>query len=180
VGESSKIEWAKLRGRKLGAFKTAAVKIGVGFDEYKSRIDSGERWCTSCKQWHPRGAFGSDASRSDGLAAHCLSSRKTGRPRGWHGRPNINPLTGRPGTTPHPPRDGDRKQARQKVNIEVRNGRMPRPNDLPCADCGHVWNEGERRHEYDHFMGYGAQHHFDVEPVCTRCHHARERRRRAA
>jgi hypothetical protein len=27
-------------------------------------------------------------------------------------------------------------------------GQRPHPNSVPCADCGHVWFEGERRHEY--------------------------------
>jgi hypothetical protein len=70
-------------------------------------------------------------------------------------------------------RDGDRKQARQKVNYFVTQGRLPRPCDLPCVDCGHVWADGERRHEYDHHLGYGADHQFDVEAVCTSCHHKR-------
>lgn len=86
----------------------------------------------------------------------------------------VNPATGRPGPAPNPARDGDRKQARHRVNVEVRTGRRPHPNDLPCADCGHVWSEGERRHEYDHHLGYGAEHHLDVEAVCTTCHAARD------
>jgi hypothetical protein len=53
-------------------------------------------------------------------------------------------------------------------------GRRPHPNDLPCTDCSHVWAPGERRHEYDHHLGYAAEHHLDVEPVCTTCHAARD------
>lgn len=49
----------------------------------------------------------------------------------------VNPLTGRPGPAPKPARDGDRVQARQSVNHEVKNGRMPHPNAVPCTDCGH-------------------------------------------
>lgn len=44
---------------------------------------------------------------------------------------------------------------------------------LPCTDCGHVWGPGERRHEHDHHRGYEAEHHQDVEVVCTLCHRAR-------
>ena len=73
-----------------------------------------------------------------------------------------------------PPRDGDRRQARRRINVEVRGGRRPHPNALPCKDCGHVWAPGERRHEYDHFLGYSAEHHYDVEAVCTICHAARD------
>ena len=82
--------------------------------------------------------------------------------------------TGRPGPSPKRPRDGDRKQARQRINVEVRSGRRPHPNNLPCADCGHVWKEGERRHEYDHYLGYDAKHHYDVQSVCTLCHSLRD------
>ncbi len=78
------------------------------------------------------------------------------------------------GPAPQPPRDGDKAQARQRVNVEVRTGRRPHPNDLPCVDCGHVWAPGERRHEYDHHLGYAAEYHYDVEPVCTRCHSRRD------
>jgi hypothetical protein len=85
----------------------------------------------------------------------------------------MNPQTGRPGPAPKPARDGDREQARQRVNVEVRTGRRPHPNTLPCADCQHEWKPGERRHEYDHFLGYDAVHHGDVQPVCTRCHSKR-------
>ena len=82
--------------------------------------------------------------------------------------------TRRPGPSPAPPRDGDKKQARQRINVEVRTGRRPHPNTLPCVDCGHVWSEGERRHEYDHHRGYDAAHHYDVVPVCTVCHARRD------
>lgn len=70
----------------------------------------------------------------------------------------VNPATGRPGPAPHPPRDGDKLQARQRINVEVRT-------------------PGERRHEYDHHHGYGAEHHYCVEPVCTKCHRARNDQR---
>lgn len=78
------------------------------------------------------------------------------------------------GPAPQAPRDGDKKQARQRINVLVRTGRMPHPNTLPCVDCGHVWTAGERRHEYDHHKGYAAEHHYDVEPVCTLCHAKRD------
>lgn len=87
--------------------------------------------------------------------------------------------TRRPGPSPHPPRDGDKLQARQRINVEVRTGRRPHPNTLPCADCGHVWRDGERRHEYDHHLGYAAQRHGDVQAVCTLCHAARDSAKKA-
>lgn len=86
----------------------------------------------------------------------------------------VNPITGRPGPAPNSPRDGDRVQARQRVNVEVRTKRRPHPNTLPCVDCGHVWGPGGRRHEYDHSKGYDAEHHLEVEAVCTTCHAQRD------
>lgn len=82
----------------------------------------------------------------------------------------VNKSTGRPGPAPNDPRSGDAKQARQRINVEVRQGRRPHPNALPCVDCGHVWQDGERRHEYDHHLGYESTHHYDVQAVCTTCH----------
>lgn len=90
----------------------------------------------------------------------------------------VNPKTGRPGPAPNPPRDGDKIQARQRINVEVRTDRRPHPNELPCADCGHRWKPGERRHEYDHHKGYGAGHHLAVESVCTFCHAKRDSKKK--
>lgn len=85
----------------------------------------------------------------------------------------VNKVTGKPGPSPNSPRDGDAEQARQRVNVEVRTGYRPSPNDIPCHDCGHVYSKGERRHEYDHYLGYSAEHHLDVQSVCTTCHSKR-------
>ena len=48
-------------------------------------------------------------------------------------------------------RSGDKKQARHIVNLHVRFGRLPKPNTVPCFDCGHI-GPG-KRHEYDHYLG---------------------------
>lgn len=82
-----------------------------------------------------------------------------------------NPLTGKPGPCPMLPRTGDKQQARQRINVEVRTGYRPNPNSIACVDCGHL-GDG-RRHEYDHCLGYDAEHHGDVESVCTVCHYRR-------
>jgi hypothetical protein len=86
----------------------------------------------------------------------------------------VSAIASKYGPAPKPPRDGDKKQARQRINVLVRTGRLPHPNTIPCKDCGHVWIAGERRHEYDHHLGYGADHHYDVEAVCTNCHAQRD------
>lgn len=81
------------------------------------------------------------------------------------------------GPRPNPPRSGDKQQARQRINVEVRTGRRPRANALPCVDCGHIWSPGERRHEYDHYLGYDAEHHYHVQAVCTVCHSKRDNKK---
>lgn len=80
--------------------------------------------------------------------------------------------TKKPGPLPKSPRNGDRKQARQRINVEVRTGYRPHPSSIPCSDCGHIGED--RRHEYDHYLGYAADNHLDVEAVCTICHAARD------
>lgn len=89
------------------------------------------------------------------------------RPSGWQ----------RVGSRRVPARDGDIRQAHDRINGLVRRGVIPRPADLPCTDCGQVWVPGLSRHEYDHHLGYAAEHHESVQAVCSRCHHAREKSR---
>lgn len=84
----------------------------------------------------------------------------------------VNKVTGRPGPAPKPPRAGDKVQARQRINVEVRTGRRPHPDTIPCADCGHIG--GDMRHEYDHYLGYATEHHYDVQAVCVDCHVKRD------
>lgn len=156
-------------GSRAGVMRTAAKRLGLTLSEYEQRIAGGEKWCTTCKAWRQRADFVRDASRSDGLKAACRRHR---------GRRQLTlGLRVRPDRLVDP-RDGDRRQARRRVNHLVDRGRLPAANDVPCADCGHVWSPGERRHEYDHHRGYAPEHHEDVEPVCTTCHHRRENERR--
>ena len=76
-----------------------------------------------------------------------------------------------------PARDGDAVQARASISRAIARGSLPRPNTVPCVDCGQVWAPGLGRHEYDHHLGYGAEHHESVEVVCRRCHDRRTRER---
>lgn len=163
-------------GSALGAKKRAAAYLGLTLDEYRSKQAVGLKRCTSCREWKSVDQFCSDRSRGDGLATKCKSCSYQRIDR--EPLPSINPSTGRPGPMPAVGRDGDKKQARQKVNLEVREGRLAAPNSLPCVDCGHIWEPSGIRHEYDHFLGYAAEHHYDVEAVCSRCHHKREQVKR--
>lgn len=139
--------------------------------------DTGIQWtdatCTACGEKKPAEAFPIDRSRARGRGYVCHDCRnakarasyvRRGRPveRGWLA----------------PARDGDKRQARRRVNYLVEQGRIPHPNDLPCVDCGDMLGGVSPRHEYDHAKGYGADHQLYVEPVCTTCHHNREEARR--
>lgn len=160
-------------GRREGALKTAAKRLGLGLEEYLARLQSGLKWCGSCKADHPRDRFGRDATRGDGLDVQCLQSRREMSPK-KPARPKESYRRGWVANV----RDGDRKQARRRVNYLVEQGRIRRPNDLPCCDCGHLWMHGEPRHEYDHHRGYDGASQLDVQPVCVKCHRQREKSRR--
>lgn len=151
-----------MAGNSQGAALTAAKRVGLTLGEYQTRVAARERWCTACKDWHHEKAFGLDASRSDGLAKTCLAAVKARYARTYVRRGRQS---SRAGLQLVPARTGDKRQARRRVNHLVETGR-------------HEWKLGERRHEYDHHRGYGAEHQLDVEAVCTRCHGKRERRRR--
>ena len=160
-------------GTADGALRTAAARVGLGANEYLDRVNKGLRYCFRCRDWHEATDFGKDASRVGGLARSCRRSRNAAARQQRQPRPR--PVPGRRFV---PARGGDQQQARRRVNHLVDVGLLAHPNDLPCADCAHLWSGGERRHEYDHHLGYAPEHHESVEPVCTTCHHARETARR--
>lgn len=170
MSANTQIQWT---GRRLGRYKQVAARLGLSLDQYAARVDAGEKWCTGCKSWHPVDSFAVDGSRFDGRAARCRESvNSTARSRYL-----PKPPRGRRGFQA-PTRDGDKLQARRRVNYLVEQGLIPHPNDLPCLDCGDEVFPGGPRHEYDHARGYDGENQLYVEPVCTRCHHSREEARR--
>lgn len=68
-------------------------------------------------------------------------------------------------------RDGDKRQARRRVNHLVAVGVLPKPSAVACVDCEHIGDDVA--HEYDHHLGYFAEHHVHVQAVCKPCHAAR-------
>jgi hypothetical protein len=163
-------------GSHLGALKVAAARIGVSIEDYETNRAAGLKWCHGCGGWQQREEFKIDRSRGDGLSAVCAVLVNTTARAGYQRK--GPPL--RAGPAPLPARDGDKRQARKRVNQMVLAGRLARPNDLPCFDCGHrrsLGTFGGRRHEYDHYLGYDALHHLAVQAVCSRCHHRRARDR---
>lgn len=160
---------------QAGAIKIAANKLGISVEEYTQLTESGLKNCFRCKQWLSLELFTSDKTRYDGKNASCTSCRNT------YLRATYTPIpeeSRKPkGPSAKPGREGDKLQSRARVNQAVKWGRMPRPNDIPCIDCGHIGSDS--RHEYDHHKGYAAEHQLDVECVCKKCHVAREKQRRS-
>lgn len=169
----SRLPGCSMMGSYTGVLKIAAKRVGVSFDEYQQCVEAGLKWCTNCRSWKPVELFCSDRNRGSGRAAKCGDCAKALYRETYV--PKERPL--RAGPAPKLAEDGNKEQARQRVNAMVKWGRLPRPNDAPCFDCGHRYAEGERRHEYDHFLGYDAQHHLAVQAVCTRCHGRRTKER---
>lgn len=132
-----------------------------------------DRACSRCDVIKGAEGFHSDKSHRDGRTSVCRQCRNI------HARSNytVKDQPERHGPLPAPGRDGDKLQARHRVNRAILAGDLPPPNCLPCIDCNHVWRTGERRHEYDHHLGYAAQHHLCVQPVCTLCHSKRDNAR---
>jgi hypothetical protein len=156
---------------KLGSLKCAAKRIGISLEEYLIFQSNNLKYCYQCRDWKSSESFNKDTTRADGRSATCRECAKERYNRYYI--PKIR--TKRPGPLPKPSEDGNKKQARHKVNKLVRNGDLENPNSLPCRDCGHIGDE--KRHEYDHYLGYKAENHTDVEVVCSKCHSKRERDR---
>lgn len=141
-----------------GAIKIAAKKAGLSIDEYLTKINNGYKKCTICEKWKFIDEFNKDKSRADGYSSRCKPcSTAIFRIKSM----NTHPRQVR--------RDGDKIQARSRINIDITNGLRPDPNSLYCSLCGHKGND--RRHEYHHVQGYEKEHHYDVLPLCTKCHH---------
>lgn len=162
-------------GSQTGVRKAAAARFGLTYIEYMKKVDAGQKWCGRCKSWKSTADFTADRSRGDGLSNWCRGCKQARHHAIY--RPKLRPSPGRRYVAA---RDGDALQARRRVNHLVDIGQISHPNALSCVDCGHEHGDGERRHAYDHHLGYAAQHHEDVEAVCTTCHHAREALRRVA
>lgn len=137
-------------GSRNGILKVSAKRIGISFDEYTTNVNSGFKYCWKCQQWKLAEMFGIDKSRYDGLNSSCQKCRrpKTGLPK----LPSQQPFE---------------KQARWAVNHAISAGRMTKPCNLPCFDCG------KQAKEYDHHKGYKKENWFTVQAVCSSCHKKR-------
>jgi hypothetical protein len=75
LAENSSIEWTDIdpraTGRTLGAYKSAAKKIGCTLEEWITRRLAGLRHCFACRTWKAREEFTVDRQRPGGLTARC-------------------------------------------------------------------------------------------------------------
>ena len=70
-------ELEAVRGDRTTWTRSAvASRLGIPLGEYDAHVAAGQKWCTTCKTWHPIGWFGRDRSRRDGLSATCRPSVK--------------------------------------------------------------------------------------------------------
>lgn len=161
-----------------GALKIAAGKVGVSPGRYRQLSAAGFKWCIACRSWKKSDAFGADSTRWDKKSSRCLPChrqycRSRYRPKAPRVKLpiEIRPNKGSPsGRRKQDPREGDKAQAHARVTLLVKTGRMPHANDLLCSSCGHLYEPGQKRHEYHHHKGYGAECHEDVVPLCVPCH----------
>lgn len=63
-------------------------------------------------------------------------------------------------------------KARHAVEHLIKSGKLPDPNDVECADCGHTG--ADKVHHYDHYRGYSEDRLTDVHAVCVDCHRDRD------
>jgi hypothetical protein len=139
----------------------------------KTGIGWTDATCYACRRTMPLLMFGKDVSRPNGHACICKACRNAKQRASYSPHP-----ASRRGQLLVATRDGDKKQARHRVNHQVDIGVIPDPNDLPCVDCADMQGFNSARHEYDHAKGYDGADQLYVEPVCTTCHHNREEARR--
>lgn len=158
--------YAKLRG-----LKSAATKIGVSVEEYLHNLEIGLNWCGSCKTFLSCDLFFDVSGKSVGKDNRCKNCKRA------KDRHRYKPVPLEERIRNLPPTDGNKTQARNSVRKQVRKGRLPHARTVPCTDCGHIGDN--YRHEYDHFLGYDAINHLNVQCVCQPCHRKRERQRKA-
>jgi hypothetical protein len=147
-----------MAGNAAGTLIPVAHRLGLTVDEYLAHKEAGLKWCSGCKDWHPTEDFFRDRRRADGLGPECRRFKRS------HTATRV--------------RSKRVYDAHNAVRRAVAKGVLLPPNLLACVDCGHVWIENERRHEYDHYLGYDKENWLDVQSVCTTCHADREKVRR--
>lgn len=66
MGENSAIEFRYA--------KRSANRLGISLYEFVNLRNSGKKWCSRCRDWHPISEFGVDRQKTDGLLMFCRAS----------------------------------------------------------------------------------------------------------
>lgn len=163
----------KLTGAKKAAVRKTAGKAGISVEQYLQKVSSGLKWCPNCKSSLSLELFQNHKRRDGEKYSYCKNCANSKSRECYQRRlSSPNKMLERKIVLP---RDGDKKQARYRVNKEVEKGKIPHAQTVACIDCGHVGTD--RRHHYDHYLGYAGINHLVVECVCITCHQERERQR---
>jgi hypothetical protein len=158
-----------LSDRYLAARKSAAKRLGIPIEDYLEKINLNLKWCSVCQSWQNIHNFNQNRSAHDDKDKICRECRRS------FDKARYKPVEQRKPGRSKPSRDGDKRQARNKVNYAVACRKIPAAKTLSCFDCGHIG--GDRKHEYDHYKGYAGVNHLDVQCVCVPCHVKREKQR---
>lgn len=61
------------RRRRVDRTTSAATRLGITEAAYRAQLDAGLKWCSGCRDWHPRSTevFARERSRRDGLSGSC-------------------------------------------------------------------------------------------------------------
>ena len=163
----------KLTGAKKAAIRKTASKAGISVEQYLANEKFGMKWCTDCESFVDQDYFYDTSSRGRARKhSYCKSCSRIRSKRANDLRLSTSEEFSKRETFP---RDGDKKQARYRVNREVHKGNLPHAQTVACIDCGHVGSD--KKHHYDHYLGYAGINHLAVECVCVSCHQKRERQR---
>jgi hypothetical protein len=76
----------------LRSAASAAARLHIDLNEYLQKLEDGLKFCTGCKEWHPRNEFSASAARYDGLHPYCkvCTSKEHARRYVRHPRPVLS------------------------------------------------------------------------------------------
>jgi len=108
---------------KFGGCKVAANKLGISAEQYLQNVKSGLKRCFSCRDWLPSDGFSRDRTTHDGKDNRCKSCRRVVDRQRYERI--LSELRKPRGFPPKPGRDGDKNQARARVNYAVTRNKLP-------------------------------------------------------
>lgn len=144
--------------------------------------------CSHCKEIKPLSEFSKHTCNKDGLRYACkiceqawtrrykttqnyrISLQKSYAKPDYKEKRKIyqkseNGLVAhRKGSMVYNSRNPAKRKAHDKVNGEIRSGRLEKPTTFKCVYCD------SQAEQYHHHNGYDENHWFDIIPVCKICH----------